>query len=159
MRAAGFKRAVWTLAATLLLGVAHAADVHVMDAWSRATPPGTDVAVGYVSIHNMGRSPLKLSGASSPRAQRVEMHETRIDDKGMSTMRPLKDVVVAPGTALTFAAGGRHLMLVGLKSPLVAGEKVPLTLRFDGEPPVEVLLDVRPIGAAGPAEDHAHHAH
>lgn len=148
------------MAAALALVAAsavQAADVHVMEAWSRATPPGTDVGVGYLTVHNMGRTPLKLLGASSPRAKQVEMHETRVDAKGVSTMRPLKEVTVASGTSAEFSAGGRHLMLVGLTAPLVAGEKVPLTLRFEGQAPVEVQLDVRPLGAVAPAPAPAHH--
>ena len=147
-------------ALALVASAVQAADVHVMEAWSRATPPGTDVGVGYLTVHNMGRQSLKLVGASSPRAKQVEMHETRVDAKGVSTMRPVKDVTVAPGSAAEFAAGGRHLMLVGLTAPLVAGEKVPLTLRFEGQAAVEVQLDVRPLGVVAPAPaNHDRHAH
>lgn len=145
-------------ALTLTLATAvQAAEVHVMEAWSRATPPETSVGVGYLTLHNMGRKPLTLVGASSPRAQRVEIHETRIDDKGLSTMRPLRQLTVAAGAALSLSAGGRHLMLVGLGSPLVAGEKVPLTLQFEGEPPLQVQLEVRPLDAVAPSEHQHHH--
>jgi len=153
----------WRACAAMLLlsaaTLARAADVHVMEAWSRATPPGTTVGVGYLVLHNAGSQPLRLTGASSPRAAAVEMHETRVDAKGLSTMRPVKDVTIAPGTAVRFEAGGKHLMLVGLESPLVAGERVPLTLTFAGEPPLSLELDVRPLGAVAPAphDDHAHH--
>ena len=76
--------------------------------------------------------------------------DTRIDAKGLSTMRPLDRVTVAAGASLAFTAGGRHLMLIGLKSPLVAGEKVPVTLTFEGDAPLELQLDVRPLGATAP---------
>lgn len=152
------KKSIGGLLAFALLAVAQAADVHVMDAWSRATPPGTTVGVGYLTVHNLGRKPLKLTGASSPRAASVEVHETRVDAQGLSTMRPVTDVTVAAGSPLTFEPNGRHLMLIGLTSPLVAGERVPLTLQFAGEPPVQVQLEVRAPGDAPPAVGgHEHH--
>jgi copper(I)-binding protein len=43
-------------------------------------------------------------------------------------------------------------MLIGLKQPLAAGEKVPLTLSFDGGTTVAVELEVREGGAG----DHGH---
>ncbi len=49
-------------------------------------------------------------------------------------------------------------MLVGLRSPLVAGERIPLTLTFAGEAPLRIELEVRPLTAEAPAA-HDHHAH
>jgi copper(I)-binding protein len=39
-------------------------------------------------------------------------------------------------------------MLMGLKAPLKAGERVPLLLRFQRSGEVQVELEVRPLGAA-----------
>ncbi len=57
--------------------------------------------VGYVMLHNAGSKSLRLTGASSPRAATVEMHETRVDSRGLSTMRQFNEATIAPGTALT----------------------------------------------------------
>jgi copper(I)-binding protein len=47
-------------------------------------------------------------------------------------------------------------MFDALKSPLVAGQKVPLTLKFDGgEPEFTIQLEVRPLVPA--ADEHARH--
>ena len=53
-------------------------------------------------------------------------------------------------------------MLHGLKTPLVAGERVPVILTIANDRPVELLLEVQPIGAMGPAPapatgGHDHH--
>lgn len=46
-------------------------------------------------------------------------------------MREVTDgVAVAPGTTVKFAPGGYHIMLMGLKQPLKAGDRFPLTLKF-----------------------------
>ena len=41
-----------------------------------------------------------------------------------------------------------HLMLVDIKAPLKAGERVPLVLRFQHAGEMKVELEVRPLGAA-----------
>lgn len=136
---------------------AQALEVHVMQAWSRATPPGMDVAVGYLTLHNGGDKPARLVAIASPRAAGVEMHETRIEN-GISSMRPVGELIVPPGGMVRFEPNGKHLMLVGLKMPLQAGEHVPVSFTFEGEQPVTAELVVRPLGAAAaPAAEHDHH--
>lgn len=152
------------LAAPLLLAslAAQALDVHVMQAWSRATPPGADTGVGYLTLHNGGTRAAKLVSISSPRATAVEMHESRLEG-GLSRMSPVADLIVPAGGMVRFEPNGKHLMLVGLKSPLQAGEHVPVSFTFEGEPPVQAELVVRPLGAtaapapaSGTGHDHLH---
>jgi copper(I)-binding protein len=38
--------------------------VEISDAWSRATPPGAKVAVGYMTLRNQGATADRLVGAS-----------------------------------------------------------------------------------------------
>ena len=63
----------------------------------------------------------------------------------MMSMQKVDSVDVAPGKDLRFAPGGYHLMLMGLKQPLVAGERFPLTLHFRkaGDVPVEIVVESR----------------
>ncbi|MEG8019573.1 copper chaperone PCu(A)C [Sphingomonas sp. LR55] len=52
-------------------------------------------------------------------------------DGGVMRMRQLVDGLAVPaGGTATLAPSGNHIMLIGLKSPLKAGERVPATLRF-----------------------------
>jgi copper(I)-binding protein len=47
-------------------------------------------------------------------------------------------------------------MLNALKTPLVAGQRVPLTMKFDGgEAEFTLVLEVRPLTVG--ADGHAHH--
>jgi hypothetical protein len=133
-------------------------DIHAMQAWSRATPPGTTVGVGYLTLHNTGSEPRLLESASSPVAATVEFHETRRGAEGLTQMRPLQNVSIASGATLRFEPNGRHLMLVGLKAPLVEGQRIPLTLNFKGEAPLTLELEVRSLTAvdAVPAHQHQH---
>lgn len=153
------------LLAAAATAAAPEAQVVVENPWSRATPPGTPVGVGYLTLRNPGAAPRRLVGAESPAAGRVEIHETRRTADGLSQMRPVEAVAIAAGATVRLEPGGLHLMLVELKSPLVAGTRVPVTLRFDAGAPVQVQLAVQPLTATGPPDPHAqhpqhgHHAH
>jgi copper(I)-binding protein len=97
--------------------------------WSRSTPTGMSTGVAYLSITNSGTETEVLTGASSPAATSVQFHETSISG-GMARMRPLTEIVIAPGATVRIEPGAIHLMLIGLKAPLEAGKSVPLTLEF-----------------------------
>ena len=116
--------------------------------WARATPPGAPVAGGFLDVRNVGATEDRLLSATSPDADKVELHEMRMDAGVMRMRRIDGGLAIAPGGTLTLAPGGFHLMFIGPKHPFVAGETVTATLRFErgGERPVR--FEVRPIGAA-----------
>lgn len=120
--------------------------------WSRATPPGARVGIGYMTIRNEGAEPDRLIGARSERVPQTEVHSMSITD-GVMEMDELTDGLEIPanGTA-RLEPGSYHLMLVGLEEPLVEGESVPVTLLFETAGEVEVELAVGSIGARGPGE-------
>jgi len=46
-------------------------------------------------------------------------------------MRRVDAVEVPAGQTVAFAPGGLHVMLIGLKEPLITGKTFPLTLNFE----------------------------
>jgi copper(I)-binding protein len=122
--------------------------------WTRAT--AGKVGAGYTIIANSGKTADQLVSASSPAVDKVEIH-TMTMDGGVMKMRPLPDGIAIPaGGTAKLAPGGYHLMLLGLKAPLVEGKLVPLTLNFAKAGPVKVQLKVEAADASEPA--HADHA-
>lgn len=89
-----------------------------------------------------------LVAVNSPAAGRIEMHETATDGRGVSSMRPLPEVVL-DGRDATFEPGGRHLMLFGLGGDLRPGQTIPLTFRFRTAQPVTVQARLAAPGGAG----------
>ena len=70
---------------------------------------------------------------------------------GVMTMRAVEGgLSIEPGRTVKFAPGGLHLMIVGLATPLVRGDKVPVTLRFEKAGEITVSFDVQAMGATGP---------
>jgi periplasmic copper chaperone A len=137
------------LAAVLAPSVAITADSNlvVAGAWIRQPPPGTNVAAVYLSLENAGSEAVKLIGVESSAAAMAMMHQT-VQSGGQSQMRMLDSLSLAPGEAVAFSPGGRHIMLTGLTHPLQVGERVPLTLLFEGGIKLHVVALVRPLSAS-----------
>jgi uncharacterized protein YcnI/copper(I)-binding protein len=136
-----------------------AGDIAVSGAWTRAASAG-GMGVGYMTITNKGAADDVLTGGSSDAAERVELHETSIDDKGVASMKKLGEVTLEPGKGIELRPGGMHLMLIGLKEPVKADGNVKVTLNFKNAGAVEVELPVR-TGApsADEGHEHMHHQH
>jgi hypothetical protein len=144
------------LAASTLLASAHEfklGDLKIGHPWSRATPSSAKVGGGYLTVTNNGSAPDKLLSATASVADHVEIHEMAMTNNVM-TMRKLDGGVgVLPGKTVTFAPGGYHLMLMGLKNPLKEGDRVKATLTFEKAGTVDVVFNVEGIGARQPAAD------
>lgn len=148
MKKTGLALGLMMAAAPALAHDYHSGDLAIGHPWSRATPPGMDKAVGYLTLTNEGESPVRFTGASSPRADSVGIHETRTED-GMMTMTPVDNgLTVAPGQTVTLKPKSYHLMLMGLEKPLKEGDQVPVTLTFDGAPSRKVELHVEGAGGS-----------
>lgn len=92
--------------------------------------------------------PTKLVSVTSPRIERIELHETS-SEGGISRMRPARDLVFDPSKPLAFEPGGKHAMLFGVDAALKAGDKVALTLNFEPAPSLTVEAEVKAFGSAG----------
>ena len=147
------KRVRWIVFGAALLATCAWAqtkgDLEIEHPWARATPPGASVAGGYASVRNGGSEADTLLGASSPAADRVELHVMSMHD-GVMRMRQVRSFAVPAHGELTLKPGGNHLMFFGLKRPFAPGEKVPVKLRFRKAGEVEVQLDVGAMGAPAP---------
>jgi copper(I)-binding protein len=145
-------RLVPALALAIAAVAAHAGDAPVVTgAWSRATPPGVSVGAAYLMITGGDRDD-RLTGASSERAEMVELHEV-VEEGGVAKMRPTGEVEVPAGKRVELAPKGRHLMLMGLDAPLVAGQTYALVLKFAESGEQKVTVTVREA-TAEPAHPH-----
>ena len=125
--------------------------ITVEQPWSRATPNGADMAVGYLTIRNAGDAPDRLVSASSAIAGRVGPH-SMVMTNGIMQMRPLpQGIEVPPHGSAVLAPNGDHLMFEALKRPLKAEEQFPATLTFEKAGAVPVIFMVESIGARSPS--------
>jgi len=140
-------------AATYRLGGLEAAQP-----WSRPAAAGMNGA-GYLTLSNRGKAAETLTAVETPAAARVEVHRSSMAG-GVMSMRPQPATPIPPGQTVTFAPGGLHLMLLGLKQPLKAGDSFPATLVFASGARMKVTFKVAVAApAADPMHDHAGMAH
>ena len=97
--------------------------------WVRAPVAGRDMTAAYGQLRNNCRVPVavRLDKLSSLQAARVELHRTEVVD-GVSRMRPVTDLQIAPDEHVVLQPGGLHLMLHGLKPGVQAGGEVVISL-------------------------------
>ena len=117
----------------------------VRDAWVRVTP-GSDVAAVYLSLRNAGLRPIIVVGVQSSIAGHSMMHETSLVN-GQFQMRMRDRIVIAPGQTVSFAPGGLHIMLSGLKQRASAGQTMPLVLLLADGGQVSLAAVVKPLAA------------
>ena len=142
-------------AASLRLAAAGQAEgLRVEHGWSRPALAG-GTGGGFLTVRNTGTAPDRLLSAASPAAARVEIHASTLQD-GVMRMRPQDDVPVPAGSEVALRPGGLHLMLLELRQPLRAGDRVPVTLRFERAGEVRTELTVRAPGDGEPRPDAAH---
>lgn len=138
------------IVALALIALPASAQVSVERPWSRATPPGAKIGVGFLRLKNAGAAAERVITVSSPVAGRVEMHVTMREGDVMK-MRQVDSFEIPAGGTFELKPGGAHLMLVDLKRPLAKGERVPLTLKLESGGELQVDLTVEPLGARRPA--------
>ena len=132
-----------SLMASVAAAQAVAADIEVKGAWIRTPPNGAATAASYAVIVNRGIATDRLTGASTPAAATVELHQTTMGN-GMARMRAMNaGLAVAGSSSVTLRPGGYHLMLTGLKHPLRPGEHVPMALHFQRAGDVRADFAVR----------------
>jgi periplasmic copper chaperone A len=125
-----------------------AQDVTARNAWARATAPGMTVGAAYLTLQG-GTQDDQLVGARTERASMTQIHVVS-EAAGMAQMRETEAVDVPAGRAVQLKPQGTHVMLMGLKQPLVAGERFRLTLQFAKAGPREVDVQVVAPGAEPP---------
>lgn len=114
-------------------------DVEVHEAWARPAAQGGNGAV-YFAIRSSQAD--EMTGVSSDSAEAVEMHESTMSGDVMQ-MHQLETVQLDAGEQVTFEPGGLHIMLIGLKQDLRAGEEIEITLHFKQHQDISVTVPIQ----------------
>ncbi|RJG07367.1 copper chaperone PCu(A)C [Noviherbaspirillum cavernae] len=103
------------------------ADITINEPWARATVPGQPVGAVYMKISSPAA--VSLVDVQTDVAKDVQVHTMKMEN-GVMKMRDHGQLEVPAGQTVELAPGGVHLMLLGLKKPLVAGEPVTVKMTF-----------------------------
>lgn len=136
------------LAALPLTGCAQSARSECSPVFSDATIRVMAVELpmqaGYVSIRNPCKGTVSITGVSSPLWKDVTLHSTRIVN-GVSKMRALPVLAIAPGGTVRMGPGGTHIMLMEPVRRVVAGGTVELKFNLSDGRSVRVPFALKPI--------------
>ena len=131
-----------------MIATATFAEVTITDPWVRGVVPGQSATGLFMTIKSTEAA--TLVGVSSPVAKSIEIHQM-IMKGDMMTMRPMPSLPIPANGTVAFKPGGYHAMLNDLTKPLVKGEKVPVTLTFQGKDgkktSTEIQAEVRDLAA------------
>jgi copper(I)-binding protein len=101
----------------------------VHDGWVRMPPMAMPMMAGFGRIENPCGNPVVIVGASSAAFGDVSLHETRVVD-GVSRMRAMPELRIAPGESAVLKPGGLHLMLMQPGAALQPGSKVVVEFKL-----------------------------
>jgi periplasmic copper chaperone A len=105
-------------------------------------------------VTNNGKEADRLTGGTFEGADKVEVHETKMDGYKM-IMRQLKGgLEIKPGETVEFNPGSYHLMIIGLKKSISQGPNVKGSVTFEKAGNVHVEYKVESVGAMESADDH-----
>ena len=123
-------------------GTLTAGHLVIVQPWSRASSKSAQAGAVFLHLDNLDEEAIGLTGATTPVAETVELHSHTTSADGVMHMGPVNSIDLPAHGHADLAPGGFHIMLIGLKQPLVAGQTFPLTLTFsDGDPvTVNVLV-------------------
>jgi uncharacterized protein YcnI len=138
---------------------APAGSIEIVAPWTRPAASAGGNGAGYMKITNTGTEADVLMGGASEAAERVEVHETTIDDKGVASMKKLDAVELKSGQSIELKPTGMHLMLIGLKQPLKEGGTLKAQLNFKKAGMVDVEFVVKTAGGDAGAHEHMHMDH
>lgn len=118
--------------------------VTLLDGSVKAPPAPTARTVSaHLVLRNEGPGDKMLVSVSSPAAEKVELHSMKVDN-GIARMRAAQDgIALPPKVAVDMMDAGYHVMLIGPRQQLKAGETVPVTLTFQDGTALTAALPVQ----------------
>lgn len=101
--------------------------LQIEDAWIKAVDGGMTSA--FATITNPTNKPIRVVAARSARySPAVQLHEVAIEDGSMVMQEKATGFVIPAGGSVTLKPGADHLMLMAVKQPVTAGQRVPIRL-------------------------------
>jgi periplasmic copper chaperone A len=129
-----------------------ASDIMIMDAEVKPPLKGAAAAAASFSVMNHGVAADRLLGIVADASEVAELHQTT-DENGVSRMRMVETLDIAPGATINLANEKMHVMLTGLTRVLNKGESVHLVLTFEKAGKVDVDAVVGDAGASHEHQD------
>lgn len=152
------------LIALVLCGVSvpsWAGDIKGYEAYAYATAGSQKNGAVFMQLENQSDVDTKVLSAEAGVAEKVELHTHMMDGDKMM-MRQVDGYDLPAGQHIVLHPAGHHIMLMGLREKLTAGDQFEMTLSFDHHDPIIVDVQVVSPGTTPPEtvqDEHTHHSH
>jgi len=118
-------------------------DITVTDPWARALPAVAKNGAAYFSLSNTGEELDRLISATATIARESQIHRHTMND-GVANMRQVQAIDLPIAETVVLEPGmGFHIMLLGLKEPLVSGKTFNMTLHFEQAGAISLVVNVK----------------
>lgn len=144
MRRFAIATAAFFAAASVYAADAKVGNLSIDDVWARTGQPG-QVSAAYFEVKNKGTAD-KIVSANCDCAKATELHNVKMIDGAMKMYQVQAMDIPADGE-LKLKPGSYHIMLIGLNRPLVAGETLPIKVKFEKAGEVTLQAKVKDKGA------------
>ena len=122
------------------------ADVEIDGAYARASIPNVPNSAAFFVIKNNSDKDIAITSANSDIAEKNELH-THIKENQMMKMIKIEKLVVPAKSSLELKSGGDHVMLMGLKKELKAGDEISLKLSFSDGDKKKIKVPVKDLAS------------
>lgn len=122
------------------------AAVGIDDGWVRVSEYSDHeggMTGAFATFTNNTDADITIVGGTAEIAGMVEVHEVVMIDDQMKMQPKEGGIVIPAGKSLTLEPGGLHIMLMGLKKPILVGDKITMTIDLDGADDLNVTWDAK----------------
>ena len=130
----------------LSIAAVFGADVEIDGAYARASIPNVPNSAAFFVIKNNSDKDIAITSANSDIAEKNELH-THIKENKMMKMMKIEKLVVPAKSSLELKSGGDHVMLMGLKKELKAGDEISLELSFSDGDKKKIKVPVKDLAS------------
>lgn len=130
----------------LSIAAVFGADIEIEGAYARASIPNVPNSAAFFVIKNNSDKDIAITSANSDIAEKNELH-THIKENKMMKMMKIEKLVVPAKSSLELKSGGDHIMLMGLKKELKAGDEISLELSFSDGDKKKIKVPVKDLAS------------
>ena len=135
-------------------------EIDIIGATIPLAPPNASVNAGYVKFTNTSDKDVEFHSFTSPVYDSVEMHVMEYKS-GTAKMKQAKKILVPANASVELKPGGTHLMLIGPRRDVKAGEQILMIAQDSLERRFMLkftVVDFRETKAHS-SSNHEHHSH
>lgn len=134
--------------ALTLTACSQPAQIYVEKGYVRLPAVKGNPGVAYFTVHG-GDADTRLLSVTAPSVIKTELHESMMMSGSMASMKPMADLPVPAKATITFAPGGKHVMLYTINPSVKPGSVMTLFFTFSNNLKIEYAAPV--IGPGDPA--------